>query len=395
MTTTWMRECLGFSARCTRAILLGVSLIAPRESWAYVECSEGLNCSARRRKPCDNFGIAANACGDCVEGSHGGKGPANTVCLANKSCVLVFPGQDGCPSTSGNGPDTPFVVPFGECQCDVDGKAWPTAPNQCARVIVVKAEGTGLFQLQQCTSPRCEPETCSFLAEWSPMEEAFKCRQQGADSMLLSDGCSDLPSALPTSAKSALCLHPGLVAMKDQMATAWDSSTCELAPRCPESVLDETRLDQTCCTGNRLSNPLTEWGPNTAEQAPGFCTLAAAAASAALTPGSGGGSASGSGKFGCNVISSAPGWRGCACLDANGLPDAQRTCTVECEPPDCPLPEKGIRSTPQTWLTSEVPEHLLPPDRTKLLQGVAAGHRHVPSQPLIVLVTAAVAAMTP
>merc|ERR1712060_285995 len=107
-------------------------------------------------------------------------------------------------------------------------------------------------------------------------------------------------------------------------------------------------LAQSCCTGNQYSLI-----PGTFQQAPGFCA--------------------GVSDDGCLVATVAPGWKGCACLDASGMPVTDHVCTVECVPPQCPLPYTGLDPTPAEWVTSAVPKQMFPPDPWNTATSVATG----------------------
>lgn len=230
---------------------------------------------------------------------------------------------------------------------------WPTAPGMCAYLEVAYRKGSGMFSLKQCRSSTCEPEACTQLASWSPLQETFTCAQRGTDSFMLSDGCQVDGGVLPEKTMSALCPHPGMLAKLEPGLDVSYPIRCELAPRCPESVLGTISLEETCCLGYSYSHPLTEWGRNEEIPAPGFCSKQQTGIK---------------GQFGCNVRTKAAGWRGCACLDDHGLPEGDSVCTVECIPPACPLPDIGILPTPEKWLTSQVPAQMFPPDRSQYLQ---------------------------
>mmetsp|Transcript_68714 Transcript_68714/g.119378 ORF Transcript_68714/g.119378 Transcript_68714/m.119378 type:complete len:390 (-) Transcript_68714:78-1247(-) len=322
------------------------------------DCSSSPNCTELRREDCNVHGTMSNVCGNCLEGMHGSLGPTNTKCLANASCALIFSGQKGCPETGSGSTKVPFVVPFDKCICDTDGLYWPTAPGMCAYLEVTMRRGTGMYALKQCRSSSCSPETCSQIAMWSPIYDKFTCSIRGTDSYTLSDGCTVDGGFLPPNTMSALCGHAALTAKLPPGLAVSYPITCELAPRCPESVLGVTRLEETCCQGFTYSHPLTEWGRNEEIPAPGFCSKQQTGMKE---------------EFGCQVRTSAPGWRGCACLDDQGLVEHDYVCTVECIPPDCPLPDGGVRPTPEKWLTSQVPAQLFPPDRSVYLQATNSG----------------------
>jgi len=322
--------------------LLAAAVVAPSPTAALHDCSHTPNCTERRRLPCDPAGEAASCCGDCVDGAHGANGPMNSVCLSNASCVAVFPGQDGCPSATGSGTHTPFLVPFGACSCDDgEGRLWPTARGMCAMVEVTMRKGVGLFVLRQCRGPTCEPASCTHLATWWPSEyPSFSCRKRGTDSFVLSDDCAVETVTLPGDARSSLCGHPGFIA--DPKETVPDGKfhavRCELAPKCPASVLGFTRPEESCCVGHPYTYPITEWGINKEISAPGFCSRDFYGD-----------------ELGCAVRTVGPGWSGCACIDRDGSPLGNRVCTIDCRPPGCQLPDNGIRPTPKEWLTSQLP----------------------------------------
>jgi len=275
----------------------------------------------------------------------------NTMCVANQSCALIFPGQSTCP-VDGSAPRLPFPIPFGRCTCDEDGKWWPTAENWCATVVVTDPTGSGIYTLYQCPiSTNATSRRVQSLRSWSPVEPDYDCQQQGTDSYLLSDNCIGLRGGQAATPLSSFCGHTGLIA---QVADDGDAVPvlpipCELAPLCPNSVIHPSRtegrdrLDQSCCTGNPDSHYITQIGLDTSRQATSFCKSTS--------------TASGGEPAGCPVRTTADGWRGCACLDERGQVNSEQTCTVECTPPECPLPESGvIPPTPERWLTSEVPK---------------------------------------
>lgn len=296
---------------------------------ALVDCEKSPNCTALHREECDRRAGVPNSCGDCLTSYVGIKGPTNVPCAANRSCVLVFAGQAGCPEAQQ--PNRPFVVPYGDCVCDQGGRHWKTAPNWCS---ALKLNILGLFELSLCQSCNGgEGVNCIQLSTWKA-EESYGCLTRGSDSFIFRDGCPE--SWDPTT----VCGHPSLTVEPGRRAEG-----CLLAPKCPESVI-HANLAETCCFGTHLSHPLTEWSYDAEKPAPGFC---------------GGPPPHEQGK--CGVITTAPGWSGCHCL--NPVRNDQRACTLECSPPGCPLPEDGLRPTPEAWLTSEVPSHLRPPDRSR------------------------------
>merc|ERR1712224_1129296 len=91
---------------------------------------------------------------------------------------------------------------------------------------------------------------------------------------------------------------------------------CALAARCPESVLDLSRLSQSCCQGTEYSQEFGDWGGvQEGERAKPFCFNATGEAMDGI-------------QADCPVITSGPGWRGCACLDQFGYVVADQVCTV-------------------------------------------------------------------
>jgi len=313
-----------------------------------IACSEAPDCTALRRKPCDPRFNVPNVCGECLPGAHGITGHQNSICLSNASCGVVFPGQAACTESEVATPQVPFIVPFGICACDDgSGLQWKTAPGNCAKVFVSLA---GQYALQECTTRTCEASSCTTVAEWLPFRpdqnsNKFECTRVGADTVTLSDGCKARDTGAVTD--SALCGHPGMIASR--VVSSGDFAVvCQLAPRCPESVLGGTRLDQSCCNGNLYSHPISEAGKTTGATALGFCSID-------LQPGEE-----------CTVRSIGPGWRGCSCLNGKGQPRPERQCTVECEPPACPLPRGGIPRTPEAWLTSAVPAYLWRADQNRI-----------------------------
>lgn len=221
------------------------------------------------------MGSVPNACGDCLLGSFGGRGPSNAYCLANTSCAAVYPGLDTCPipgpTNPYNNPQLPLVLPFGKCVCDDgNGFRWPTAAGKCARLRVEAEEGSGYFAVERCSTPTCEPASCKVFATWAPitLRKAvglqFNCQQTGSDSAALLDRCAD---AVGTTPDSAFCGHPGLV--NAALETTPDHILkCEVAPRCPASVL-ATNLEESCCLGADQSFVLLNGSQRL--RAAGFC----------------------------------------------------------------------------------------------------------------------------
>lgn len=346
-------------------------------------CASGAFCEAIGRQNCDP--ARGTACGSCTAGTEGSWGPANTRCLRSTSCAMIFPAQNGCPATDGSGTLSPLVVPFNKCVCDSAGRFWPTAPNMCATLVLDKPGGTGIYTLRQCWAKNCDPKSCLDIGSWSPemvnpatpaewsKPKPFACGRWGSDSLALSNDCKLLDDMLPGQKPyDSLCGHPGMRAKKPIMGVPIaHHEDCELAPKCPSSVLDKARLAESCCEGTDYSNPLEAWGKNVKVRAPGFCSMANKVKSAMSPTGASNPSlVAGIQANGqeCLVRTEGPGWRGCSCLDERGLPDVRLICTVECEPPDCARPDGGIPKTPEDWLTSEVPQFLFPPDKSKMLQ---------------------------
>ncbi|CAJ1363907.1 unnamed protein product [Effrenium voratum] len=365
---------------------------------ALVDCSRSPNCTALRRQPCSERGSIANACGHCLPGTQGGDGPMNTVCLSKTACSAIYPGEDTCNFAASNGVGVPFPVPFGRCVCDDgSGRFWPTAPGKCARVVIKFAAGIGEYEVQQCSRGcddaatfvclfdwmRLAEATCAPLALWPPNisqshynDVLFQCKLAGEDSVQLLDNCDDVTSQLTP---SSFCGHTGFTATSSIYDALGDLPVdCELAPRCPASVLETTRLEQSCCFGTPWSMKLDSLGQELDQSASGFCQMVMQAdlneSNSSVTS-----------SFDCLVKTSAPGWSGCACLDSSGFLQAGRTCTVKCEQPDCNLPEDGIRPVPTGWLSSEVDPSLLV-DHGKLVSS-AANHRHL--WPLLLLILTA------
>jgi hypothetical protein len=310
-----------------------------------------------------------NVCWDCLPGGYfGAYGPMNTKCLSDESCALIYPGQAGCPKQDA-GSTIPFVVPFGTCACDQGGEWWPTSPNYCAKMEVTLPHGTGEYALYQCKDANCSADSCTFMAVWSPSMQvttSYSCQLQGENAVMLSDGCTVVdPRAGGPLPLTAWCPHVGTIPNKsmgyashasvDQLAAQLPLE-CELAPKCPESVLSDSRLAQSCCFGTAYSHDYDENGVvNKEVRAMPFCYNA----SGDVINGTHN-EPYGLANSDCPVLSSAPGWRGCACLDIHGYRVASKTCTVECTAPDCPLPEGGVKPTPDEWVTSAVPDQVKP-----------------------------------
>mmetsp|Transcript_43744 Transcript_43744/g.81623 ORF Transcript_43744/g.81623 Transcript_43744/m.81623 type:complete len:411 (+) Transcript_43744:38-1270(+) len=316
-----------------------------------VDCSRSPDCSLLRRQPCSERGSISNACGDCLPGTWGGPGPLNTACLSAQSCAAVYPGEDTCNFVPDDGMAVPFIFPFGRCVCDVgDGRLWPTAPGRCAKVSLHLERGLGQYEVSQCSSRTCEPGSCTPLALWTPalaqtMENiSLPCQTSGADAVQLLDDCSLITSRLTP---SALCGHSGFTATSTIFDALGDTPVdCELGPSCPASVLDTTRLAQSCCFGTLWSHKLDTNGQDVGEPAPGFCQMVWEAAK--------NGSNASAKPSECTVKTSGPGWTGCACLDDRGFLQEGKTCSVSCEMPGCDLPPDGIRPVPSSWMSSEV-----------------------------------------
>jgi len=371
--------------KAPNAVLVALTALAAPHTTHSVKCDAALKCSEKHRENCDDF--FPNACGNCIAGMIGGDGPLNTVCIGNASCALIYPGQTGC-STASSSPKVPFVVHFGRCVCDTAGRQWPTAPGMCSKVDVDRASGKISLHLCKAASasrPACEPASCSRLAEWLPGTDS--CKWRGSDAFLLSDECTVLDSILPVEVgPSPLCGHDGLLARLDGTLAENEPAAkhlaerplvCELAPRCPESVQGKTRLDQSCCYGTPTSHPLTEWGKNVNLQAPGFCSVLPTQPPPVQNSTSRASEAHPGPSQVCAVRVAAPGWQGCACLGPRGIPIAGRVCTVDCVPPDCPLPPGGIAPPLQEWLTSEATfQTVLPANRNRWMR---VGSQALPS----------------
>eukprot|EP00928_Gymnodinium_smaydae_P083343 TRINITY_DN6657_c1_g1_i1.p1 TRINITY_DN6657_c1_g1~~TRINITY_DN6657_c1_g1_i1.p1 ORF type:complete len:398 (+),score=74.26 TRINITY_DN6657_c1_g1_i1:75-1268(+) len=379
------------SARRTfpRFLLIVVAAVLVERGWPQQDCSKAPNCTALGRLPCNpaNPEKVDNACGNCMMAMHGGVGPANTQCLKELSCGMLYAGQNDCGASAG-GATIPFLVPFDKCVCDRNGQFWNTAPDRCAIMKTHLPNGTGIFRMYMCpTLADCAtPErSCSVLADWKPKELPYPCHAKGPDSFSLSNGCELKDNAtqrlLPF---SAWCEHAGMVAKARDIPKGGVPTLplqCELAPRCPESVLGTSRLEQSCCAGNEYSHTLGEWGGKTGEAAPGFCRNAPRHDSRTGNPNAS--------DLSCPVQTAALGWTGCACLDDRGLPYDDFVCSVDCVPPLCPLPPDGIAPTPTRWLTSLVPLQLKPADRQTRLQLTsltsAATQRSLPREFLLLL----------
>lgn len=321
-------------------------------SLALVNCSASPNCKSLRRQPCDVTGAVPNSCGDCLPGTFGGIGPSNAVCLSNVSCGVIYAGEDSCTYLPGSGQSTPFIIPLKRCVCDDGGVHWPTAPGRCARVVVKSPSNAGQFEVQQCTSRTCDPASCSPLATWDPViypqlvnTSAFPCRQQGFDSIEVTDDCTAI---IGRQTLSALCGRLGMEPTSDVFsATGENMVDCTLAPRCPASVLESTRLAESCCEGTLWSRVVSRNGQETVTQAPGFCRILPSSTVGSPSPP-------------CHVGTNGPGWKGCACLDSRGFPDVSRTCTLSCVAPLCPLPQGGVPPVRAAWVTSQVPASIFP-----------------------------------
>jgi len=151
-----------------------------------------------------------------------------------------------------------------------DGLRWPTAPGKCATVRMATEGGAGYYSLERCTSPTCDPESCTTLTTWAPAQTSdslpkFDCRQLGSDAATIVDECATVVGNIPD---SAFCGHPGLINGALESVQQYIVK-CEIAPRCPENVLPDT-LEQTCCLGTDKSFATDGGGSN---QAKGFCAL--------------------------------------------------------------------------------------------------------------------------
>eukprot|EP00927_Polykrikos_kofoidii_P035085 TRINITY_DN29657_c0_g1_i1.p1 TRINITY_DN29657_c0_g1~~TRINITY_DN29657_c0_g1_i1.p1 ORF type:complete len:451 (+),score=59.47 TRINITY_DN29657_c0_g1_i1:189-1541(+) len=239
---------------------------------ALVDCSKAPVCAERRREECDPNGTVANSCGKCLDASHGGAFPANTMCVENNSCALIYTSQKGCPADSMTASRLPFVVPFNSCSCDVDGKFWPTAVGMCAAVDL-DPQGTGFYRLLQCRTNACDLAKCVELARWSPLYVPYNCEIGAVDSYVLSDGCVLEGATGGPPSMAAYCGQVGLIpTTSEEEKTAMTLPlNCTVAPECPQSVLRDARLEQTCCRGTMFSNPMEDFGLDKTYQAPGFC----------------------------------------------------------------------------------------------------------------------------
>lgn len=165
-------------------------------SAALTDCSRAPNCTHLHRQPCDpniTTSFWANACGDCLEGSYGSKGPMNSACLSQKSCALIYPSQDSCDIGDAE-TYKPLVVPVEQCTCDHHGEVWATASDRCALVRATELTGLGRFVLYQCGDSSCDVSSCTELARWSPMRVPYGCKHLGTDAFVLSDDCSAMSS---------------------------------------------------------------------------------------------------------------------------------------------------------------------------------------------------------
>lgn len=335
------------------------------EVGALVDCSRSPDCAALRRQSCSERAAVPNTCGACLPGTWGGDGPMNAVCLSRTACAAIYPGEESCKLAPAGDLSVPFLIPFGRCVCDDgSGRLWPSGPGMCARVFIKFPTGIGLYEVQQCSS-RCDAATCTTLAIWSPnltqtsSNTSFPCVAEGVDSVQLMDDCLEMTDQLPA---SAMCGHVGFTATSTIFDALGDAPVdCELAPSCPASVLETTRLEQSCCFGTHWSLKLDANGEATNETAPGFCQMVAHSSEA---------NGSSNEQFECIVKTAAPGWNGCACLDTRGFNRAGHTCTTACEAPGCNLPPDGIRPVPSAWLSSEVIGSLLI-DHGKLASAIA------------------------
>eukprot|EP00930_Biecheleria_cincta_P004677 TRINITY_DN105598_c0_g1_i1.p1 TRINITY_DN105598_c0_g1~~TRINITY_DN105598_c0_g1_i1.p1 ORF type:complete len:425 (+),score=50.45 TRINITY_DN105598_c0_g1_i1:38-1312(+) len=341
---------------------------------ALVDCTASPDCTLLRRRPCDVKGSIPNACGDCLPGRWGGLGPMNTVCLGRKACVAVHPGHSDCKHEPAAGRNTPFIFPFERCVCDDgSGRYWPTQPGKCGQIVIKKPEGAGYYEAQICSSRTCEPSSCNPMAEWPSIAYTanvkldIPCKTMGEDAVELVDDCDNV-TARQTA--SNLCRHTGFTAV----GTVFDAlgSTpidCELAPRCPSSVLQDTRLSQTCCTGNIWAKQVLPGGQEGQQSAPGFCPMVYAKA---LGPNE-------TSLPKCIVRTGADGWTGCACVNSYGQTSAGMTCTVSCEPPHCIAPSEGIRPVPAEWATAQQDSHkLFPGGGAELAKAVSSAQMRQP-----------------
>lgn len=292
----------------------------------------------------------------------------NTVCVSEKACGVIYPGEERCELVPVGDVSVPFLLPMGRCVCDDGtGSLWPTAPGMCGRVHVKFPTGIGIYEAQQCTSRTCAEATCTTMASWTPDltqtqdNVSFQCITEGGDAVALVDDCDVITDQL---SPSALCGHVGFTATSTIWTALGDAPVdCELAPSCPESVLETTRLAQSCCYGTLWSLRFDASGEETNESSMGFCPMVS------LLEANGSSDASNSSE--CVVISGAPGWTGYACLDARGHRKAGFTCTATCDKPLCNLPLDGIRPVPSAWLSSEVMASLLI-DKGKLASSAAS-----------------------
>eukprot|EP00933_Yihiella_yeosuensis_P051222 TRINITY_DN49094_c0_g1_i1.p1 TRINITY_DN49094_c0_g1~~TRINITY_DN49094_c0_g1_i1.p1 ORF type:complete len:454 (+),score=36.91 TRINITY_DN49094_c0_g1_i1:86-1363(+) len=356
-------------------VTLGLLAWAPQTAFAAMNnCTASPNCAAMRRKPCDLQGIIPNVCGDCLPGTFGGKGPRNTVCLSNESCAAIFPGEETCVHLAGSGQGRPFIVPFSRrCVCDDgSGLQWPTAPGMCAKLRIKLPIASALIEVLKCNTRTCQDDSCVPIATYNPVNyvepfygQNFSCRKQGEDHIQLQDNCAEFTRRQPN---SALCGHAGFQATSTVFgALGLAPVDCELAPKCPQSVLQGTRQAESCCKGTMWSRQIQRVGEEAAPQAPGFCFMVQKQAASV----SSGGNVSNSSNvsttpaptpapYECLVRTSAPGWTGCSCLDAFGFTDADKMCSLTCEPPHCQLPAGGIRPVPPDWVSTQVPSVLYP-----------------------------------
>lgn len=221
--------------------------------------------------------------------------------------------------------------------------------------------GSAQYEVQMCTSSNCEPETCGPLATWEHALDqtsenvSFDCFQKGEDAVQILDDCEELTRR---QTPSALCGHSGFTAV----STVFDALgtlpiDCDLAPRCPASVLP-SRLQESCCLGSLWSRQMVEAGQED-KPAPGFCQMVRPVEEADGNVSNSSNSTTTAAPD-CLVRTVAPGWSGCACVDSFGQPQAGQTCTLSCEEPGCALPVEGIPPVPTEWQSTEVSPNLFP-----------------------------------
>mmetsp|Transcript_92985 Transcript_92985/g.165358 ORF Transcript_92985/g.165358 Transcript_92985/m.165358 type:complete len:398 (-) Transcript_92985:194-1387(-) len=360
------------STGVTHRALVALGLLCSPQGVAGAICRRSPNCTALRREPCNTRGLVDNVCGPCLPDAYGGSSSQNTVCLSKNACGAIHASEENCKHLPGSGKTYPFILPFGRCLCDDGtGRFWPTAPGKCAQITVIYPTGSGQYEVQMCTSTTCEPETCSPLATWEHVLDqtaenlSFPCTRKGEDSIQLLDDCEELTRRQTA---SALCGHAGFEAV----GTVFDSLgtyplDCELAPRCPASVLP-SRLQESCCEGNLWSRQMVEAG-EAAEVAPGFCRMVRPAVEVDDGNGSNGSNTTTPEPYSCLVRTNNPGWTGCACVDEYGQTQVGQTCTLTCEEPGCRLPAEGIPPVPTAWQSTEVIPQLFP-DLTVMSFGI-------------------------